>query len=258
MNFGTDTKPLHAGFAARAGIVAVELARRGATARTDALEAPMGFFDLYGDPSPRSLDLSPEHATLVSPGIELKPYPSCRFTHRVIDAVRAIVARERDRGEPTSIECSVDPFSKKILIYAAPASGQEAKFSMRYCAAVAWLDARIAVDSFSDERAARDDVRRLLARVTLIDAPGASETVTVRFADGRSATETVTLAKGHPDNPMTPVELGEKIHACCDAVLGEMRTDALVAEVRNLPGAATLAPLSALLEPEHVAQEPAR
>jgi hypothetical protein len=49
----------------------------------------------------------------------------------VIDAVRAIVARERDRGEPTSSECSVDPFSKKILIYAAPASGQEAKFSMR-------------------------------------------------------------------------------------------------------------------------------
>ena len=47
-NFGTDTKPLHAGLAARAGLEAAELAARGVSAREDALEMSMGLADLYG------------------------------------------------------------------------------------------------------------------------------------------------------------------------------------------------------------------
>src|SRR6185436_16760585 len=41
-NFGTDTKPLHAGFAARNGMVAALLARSGVTASSRAIEGPQG------------------------------------------------------------------------------------------------------------------------------------------------------------------------------------------------------------------------
>ena len=42
-NFGTMTKPFHAGKAAHAGIMAARLAEAGFTASTDALEHPQGF-----------------------------------------------------------------------------------------------------------------------------------------------------------------------------------------------------------------------
>jgi 2-methylcitrate dehydratase PrpD len=48
-NFGTFTKPLHAGHAAEAGLRAVQLARCGWTADPSILEGPKGFLAAYGD-----------------------------------------------------------------------------------------------------------------------------------------------------------------------------------------------------------------
>jgi hypothetical protein len=47
-NFGTMTKPLHAGRAAESGVVAAELAALGWTAAEQILEAPRGFFRAAG------------------------------------------------------------------------------------------------------------------------------------------------------------------------------------------------------------------
>src|SRR5262245_41971394 len=47
-NFGTMTKPLHTGLAARSALTAVRLAASGFTAAPDILEAKSGFFAAYG------------------------------------------------------------------------------------------------------------------------------------------------------------------------------------------------------------------
>src|SRR5919109_958011 len=47
-NFGTMTKPLHAGWASRSALAAINLARSGFTAAPDVLEAPAGFFAAFG------------------------------------------------------------------------------------------------------------------------------------------------------------------------------------------------------------------
>src|SRR5262245_56469131 len=47
-NFGTMTKPFHAGHAARSGVVAALLAREGWTASAQALEGPQGYFQVLG------------------------------------------------------------------------------------------------------------------------------------------------------------------------------------------------------------------
>src|SRR5690606_22714486 len=49
-NFGTSTKPLHAGLAARDAVFAVAVAEHGLDAAPDSLEHPSGFFALYGEP----------------------------------------------------------------------------------------------------------------------------------------------------------------------------------------------------------------
>src|SRR5580765_3355288 len=102
-NFGTMTKPFHAGHAARSGVLAALMAREGWTASEQALEGPQGFFAVLG-----AGDLRLEHlATLGRPwkilttGVAVKPYPSCACTHSIIDGAREL--RERHRFRPDDI-----------------------------------------------------------------------------------------------------------------------------------------------------------
>jgi len=225
LNFGTDTKPLHAGFAAETGIVATSLAKRGVTAREDAIEGPMGLVALYGGELRGG---SRSGFALLDPGVELKPYPSCRFTNRIIDATLAI--RERHPSKrAASITCMVDPFSKSVVIYPRPSTALEGKFSMEYAAAVAWLDGRVDVDAFTDDRVTRADVRDLVPRVVVETGKAESETVRVDFFDGDADTETVRLARGSPGRPMSDAERFAKFRACASTLIG-----AGVEEVRAL------------------------
>src|SRR5262249_38279004 len=86
-NFGTMTKPLHAGRAAESGVVAADLARLGWTASDRILEAPNGFFHAAaGGFDAAALKLG-RPWTLVSPGVSIKPYPSGSLTHPAMTAL---------------------------------------------------------------------------------------------------------------------------------------------------------------------------
>ncbi len=232
-NFGTDTKPLHAGLAARAGLEAAELAARGVTAREDALEMSMGLADLYGGAVPFALPRLDEGFALERPGVELKPYPSCRFTHRAIDAV--LVLREKHAGrELSAIECDSDPLGLKILIYSEPRTGLEAKFSLQYCVAIAWLDGWPGLGAFSDARAGAADVQALLRRVHVRESRSADEQVELAFADGTSARESVRIARGNPQNPLSVEQRVAKAMLCLEPALGAPRARALVDAIGTL------------------------
>jgi 2-methylcitrate dehydratase PrpD len=249
MNFGTDTKPLHAGLAAQSGVVAAELAARGVTAREDGLEADMGLADLYDGARPLALPSFAEPLALEKPGIELKPYPSCRFTHRLVDGVLAL--RERHPGERAlRFELRLQPFAHKILIYPAPTSGLEAKFSAPYCAAVAWLDGWPRLESFSDERAARADVQSLLRAVEVGDASGSDEEeIAVVLASGARDVERVRLPRGHPERPLSEAERLQKVRDCAGPALGARGAEALIDAVGRLESLRDVRELTSLLAP---------
>src|SRR5690606_24254522 len=82
-NFGTMTKPFHAGRASESGIVAVQFASYGWTATDRILEAPRGFFPAAGG----GYDPNAIHGKLGnpwpfdSPGVSIKPHPSGSLTH---------------------------------------------------------------------------------------------------------------------------------------------------------------------------------
>ncbi len=246
MNFGTDTKPLHAGLAAQAGVLAAELAARGVTACENGLEAEMGLGDLYGGPRPLALPPLGAPFALEDPGLELKPYPSCRFTHAAIDAVLAV--RERHPGAALeALECAIQPLARRILIHPQPATGLEAKFSLPYATAVAWLDGWPGLEAFSDERAARPDVQKLLQRVLVRDAGGAEVEVTAVFASGERDSERVRHARGSPARPLSDSERLEKVRACAAPALGAERTERLIATVERFEELSDVRPLTSLL-----------
>jgi 2-methylcitrate dehydratase PrpD len=246
MNFGTDTKPLHAGLAAQSGVQAAALAARGVTAREDALECDMGLADLHHGARPLALPAPGRPFALEDPGVELKPYPSCRFTHRLIDAVLAL--RARHPGETAvRFECAVLPLAQKILIWPEPASGLQAKFSAPYCTAVAWLDGRPDLASFSDARATRPDVQDLLRRVRVVDAAGPEESVRVEFASGAQDCARVRFAPGSPERPLTERERMQKLRDCAAPALGEDGTRALAAALAKLESLPDVRALTRLL-----------
>src|SRR2546426_1065031 len=98
-NFGSMTKPYHAGHAARNGILAAQLARAGLTASESALEGKQGNDAAFGGARrlEPALDGLGRAWQLLASGIAVKPYPSRALTHSAIDSLIDLRAAH---GEP--------------------------------------------------------------------------------------------------------------------------------------------------------------
>ncbi|MDB5550834.1 MAG: MmgE/PrpD family protein, partial [Rhizobium sp.] len=77
-NFGTMTKPFHAGRSSESGVAAAQFASYGWTAAPTILEAPRGFFSAAGGGYDQSAIYGKLGApwTFAEPGISIKPHPS--------------------------------------------------------------------------------------------------------------------------------------------------------------------------------------
>src|SRR5438105_4655984 len=87
VNYGTMTKPLHSGNAARNGVLAASLGARGFTAEHAALEGGAGFFDTFGRGLAHSYEPFNDLGSrfdLVSIGYSLKAYPCGGRGHTAI------------------------------------------------------------------------------------------------------------------------------------------------------------------------------
>ncbi|MBO0876624.1 MAG: MmgE/PrpD family protein [Pseudonocardia sp.] len=171
-NFGTMTKPLHPGLAARDGVFAAMLAGAGFTADTAQLESPLGYFAMYAD----GCDLERVQASLAGPwaltehGLNVKKYPCCYCTHRTADATLELAARDGiDPAEVRSIRLTLEPGGFDPLIHHRPTTGLEGKFSAEYVIATALLDGRVGLASFTDDAVRRPRAQELLRKVEIAE-----------------------------------------------------------------------------------------
>ena len=234
-HMGTMTKHLHAGFAAKAGIMAAGFAAAGMTAAEEAYEGPWGFETLFGAPDARPL--ATVLHTLDSPpalerhGIWVKPYPCCASAHRPIDAARAL----RDGGiavdEIAAVRVTLPSIAHNNLMYPEPTNDAEARFSLQHCVAVALRHGQAGLDAFTEDAITDPDTKALRAKITATPDAGqpaagtAGATtdraaVEIRLEDGRTVRESVSIPRGHPDRPLTDDELRAKFHTCAEPALG--------------------------------------
>jgi 2-methylcitrate dehydratase PrpD len=258
-NFGTMTKPFHPGHAARCGVLAARLARKGMTGDTAILEAPLGYFAIlsYGE---ARLDGVAETLgrpyDIVSPGMNVKRYPCCYATHRAADGVLALVREHELRAEDIeAADVVVPPGGLAAVTRDRPRTGLEGKFSLPYVVAAALLDGRVALETFTDDMVARPEAQALLRRVHPIEDPAipvefnAIEEgyVVVRIRRGMSSTadsgqrlleRRVDYPRGAPQNPLSRNELHDKFRDCAGQVLPREQTEralALFNTVERLP-----------------------
>src|SRR5579864_4278463 len=164
-NFGTMTKPFHAGHAAENGVTAADLASLGWTAAEQVLEAERGFFHAYSgsyDPSAIVNKLG-NPWTLVNPGVSLKPYPSGSLTHPAMTALLRLIEKYNIApGDVEKVDVGTNHNMPNALIHHKPQTGLQGKFSMEFCIAVLLLERRAVLSQFTDTYVRRPEVQEMI------------------------------------------------------------------------------------------------
>jgi 2-methylcitrate dehydratase PrpD len=257
-NFGTMTKPFHAGHAARSGVLSALLARDGFTASEQAIEGPQGYFAVLsaGKRDEQVLDSLGAPWKILETGVAVKPYPSCACTHSIIDSALELRRTHRIRPEQVAeVTVGVNAAVPRILIHGNPRSGLEAKFSGEFSAAAALCDGRVGIATFRDDKTDDPAIRELMTRVRLVvdpEIPSDLERhmwtrVTVRLRDGREVAIAPRPVPGHPGLPLSMDQLREKFMDCARIVLPEDRADSVRQMVEQLDGCPDLRSLTAIL-----------
>jgi len=265
-NFGTMTKPYHAGHAGRSGVNAARLAAAGFTADPRVFEGPTGFFAAYGaDPARTGLVGSGlgKPFELESPGLGIKRYPCCYGTHRALDGMLSLI-EQHGLGEPDVAHATVSapPGELAPLIHPRPTSGLEGKFSMPYVLAAALIDGTVGLATFSDEMVSREVIQTLLPRIDVhAFEPGEPEAaaglaggdgrvrVAVQTRAGNHVEAEVRYARGAPENPVAIHEVIDKFRDCAMGRLGREQVNRTVECVLGLQTADSLSPLIDALTP---------
>ncbi len=183
-NFGTMTKPFHAGRAA----------------------------GKLGNPW-----------TFHFPGVSIKPHPSGSLTHPGMCAMLDLIRKHDIKpGQVKRVSVGTNHNMPNALIHHQPKNELQAKFSMEFCMAILLLDRKGGLEQFTDEVVNRPDVQAMIARVSFgvhpqAEAAGFDKMTTiieVELDDGKVLETQADFGKGSPANPMSDAELSEKFREC--------------------------------------------
>jgi len=250
--FGTMCKPLNAGKAAAAGVLAARLAERGFTSAPDSIECAQGFAESHAD----SLDTRLARTAFGSPWYILdslfKLHASCYFTHAAIEALCELRRSGAfDVSQTEAIEIRIAPNHLKVCDIVEPRTGLEAKFSLRFVAALALSRGLADETQFNDDTVVDQRLVSLRDRVRVVgDArmPQFSSAVTVRTKSGHTFHSQRDLGQrawaSHPNEQMSA--LLKKFHALVDPILGVTDASNLAAAICNLDELTDIRQLTAL------------
>ncbi len=252
-NFGTMTKPMHAGVAGRTAVEAALLAAAGFTASTEIFEQRFGWHDVIcrgeGD-LPSILDgLGTSFA--VEEGLVFKAYPSCGANHYAIDAVLELRSAEGLTPDDfAGVEVFIEARNlQEVLVYPWPRTPLEGKFSLAYNVAAAFVDGAVTVETFTEPALARLAPAADKVRVHAVtDLPQNGARVMIRTTDGRTLHREQLVGKGSLADPMSWADLEAKFRANVTVRLSDAAAVDVVSTIGALAEQASLRPLGELLQ----------
>ena len=167
-NFGTMTKPLHAGLVCRDGITAAQLAQRGLTSGENIIEHPLGFARTVLGPGIYDLeDMSDNlgEPFRVQDALMIKKYPCCGGNHSMLDSLFSLM-REHDFTYDDVVSAEVaQPYLSIVMMYGEPDTGLQGKFSSQYAVAAALVDGDMGIDTYTDEKVQEPVIKEAMQKV---------------------------------------------------------------------------------------------
>jgi 2-methylcitrate dehydratase PrpD len=258
-NFGTMTKPFHAGRSSEGGVVAAEFASMGWTATDVILEAPRGFFNAAAGGYDAAAIIGKLGApwTFDSPGVSIKPHPSGSLTHPgMTEMLRLILDHDIHPDQVARVRVGTNSNMPNALIHHRPQNELQAKFSMEFCMAILLIARRAGLNEFTDEVVLRPDVQRMIERINFVvddraEAAGYHKMTTyldIELIDGRRISGMADFGKGSPDQPMTYDDVAMKFLECAEyARWNKSRAEDVVSMVRDLESVHAVARLTSAL-----------
>jgi len=246
VNFGTMSKPLHAGRAAENGIVAAELAARGFTGGDDGLDGEWGFFQVFGGGADlnRLVPSLGRPYSIVDPGVSVKPYPCGSLSHPSLDAMlKAVTEHDIKPAQVEAVRLRAGSNILEPLRYKTAKNELEAKFCVPFLLSSIILRRKAGVREFTDEFVTSEPVQRMMTRVTTmfdpqIEAQGFDKirsVVEIDLTDGRRIVErSDERYRGGPERPFSREELHEKFADCAQLTLGRDQISEAIALIERI------------------------
>ena len=271
--FGTMTKPVHAGLAAKAGVMAASLAREGIDASLDALDGPTGMNRLMVGPDLEELRAGLTHIEhgqtlrfetesvgepllILASGLKVKRFPNCGSAHRAMDGLLAL--RERHgfgASDIAEIRVSAPASHLANLMYENPTTPAQAKFSLEYALATLALHGRCALGDFSDAAVAAPEPRALFALVRrhpVDKGEGEFPTrVEVALKDGTTHAIEIEMPVGSLAAPLSERQYATKFDECAAGLIPPGELADLKGSLSSLADLESIAPVMDRLARHH-------
>ena len=266
--FGTMAKPLHAGLAAKAGVIAASLARSGLTAGLGTFDGPTGMNRLMVGPDYEHLRdtlVHVEHGQtlrfetasvgepllILSSGFRVKRFPNCGSAHRAMDGLLELRHQHGfGAGDIAAIDVRAPVSHLNNLMYVAPRDPLQAKFSLEYGLACVVLDGRCTLADFTPERVARPEARTLYPHihrhpVDAVESEFPTEVI-VTLHGGEVLQTAVAMPCGSRAAPFSAAAYWAKFEDCAAPVMTAGAREAARLALNDLP---FLPKVSALMVP---------
>lgn len=249
---GAEVKRLHAGYAARNGVLAAQMAQAGVDAPRRSLDGKYGFLALYGhDPIPAALNRMGARGLAIH-DVSIKPYACCRLLHSMIDGLRT--ATDDFSATADQIASITVRGPRKLLeqhMVRRPQTPMAAQYSLPYTVGATMAYGPERFDAF--EASSLSDGRILAwADRVAVEVDGALESsypvhfgteVELAFRDGARRRERVLDSVGTPANPMSMERLRRKARGLIGEGLSDERFRCLLDGVEGFASMPDVEPL---------------
>ena len=258
---GAMVKRLHAGQAARNGVLGALLARRGFTGIVDVLEAPFGgfFSAMTAQHDARALTeaLGSRWETLA---VGFKPYATAGAIHAALALLDGIMKDAALTGEDIErVEVACTTYCREHVGWPyVPQGVASAQINIYYALSVMALDRAAMIEQFSEGRLADPRILAFIPRISIagnpeFDALGNAYRYATRLRvitkSGAMHERETRYRPGSPDSPLTDAQLREKFELLAGYALPHDAIEPIVGAVSTLERCASVAELVALLGP---------
>jgi len=239
--------------AARNGVFAADLARRGLTGPNEIFEGPKGLIQQLSIPGVRNLVLGRDGDFMIDKTY-IKYWPAEYHSQSAIDA--CLQLRPKLSGKKIQ-SIDIQSFEAAVSIIGSepeklrPTSRETADHSMFYCCAAALVDGDVTLATFDEGRLADPKLLDLIDRTKIVENPklnegypeGIPNDVTIICTDGTKLNKRVDFPRGHARNPMTDEEVVAKFHRMAQGVVTDKTAATILDLAWNLDELSDLTPL---------------
>jgi 2-methylcitrate dehydratase PrpD len=237
------SKPMHAGHAAEAGLLAARAAAAGVTGAPDALHGPAGFAAATSDSTGRwDVALEGLGEWFVIGAMTFKNHGCCGHLFPALDGLLALrTAHPFQPEEVAHIHIAGYRATAEMCDRPVAHTEQEARFSAQYCVAALLQLGAVRLEAFTPERLRDPALLALMPRISVSLAPDLADAYPRRRAarlrlelrDGRCFEHEQPTRKGDPEEPLTDLELDDKFRELAVPVLGATASEALRQLIRE-------------------------